>query len=79
MYAFKISIWCTLHKRETNDMLNYFNHFKYTRFNKFILFCIGNNTFLLMVALHIQNLNGIYFSDIKMAYCNTYIKLLFMF
>ena len=53
--------------KETNDMLNYFNHFKYTRFNKFILFCIGNNTFLLMVALHIQNLNGIYFSDIKMA------------
>lgn len=27
-------------------MLNYFNRFKYTRFNKFILFCVDNNTLI---------------------------------
>lgn len=49
-------------------MLNYFNHFKNTRYNKFILFYVDNDTrILLIAALHVQNLNAIEFADIRMA------------
>ena len=57
-----------LHKRETNDMLNYFNHFKYTRFNKSILFCVGNNTpIFINGSTTYSKFEWYLFSDIKMA------------